>query len=56
MLGIRDILVGADPDADPDPRTRTSDPKIYGFRSGFGTLVHLHHSSKIKRNKEVTKQ
>ncbi len=35
-----------DPDADP------GGPKTYGS----GTLAHLHHSSKIKIHKEVTKQ
>jgi hypothetical protein len=34
----------------PDP----GDPITYGF--GSGTLVHLHHGSKIKSHKEVTKQ
>ncbi len=39
------------PDADP------GGPKTYGSSgSGFGTLVHLYHSSKIKSHKEVTKQ
>ncbi len=45
--------------------TRVADPwhldpgvaKTWGsYGSGSGTLVHLHHSSKIKSHKEVTKQ
>jgi len=38
----------------------TNTLKTYGFYPGsgpgcgFGTLVHLHHSSKIKSHKEVT--
>jgi hypothetical protein len=51
VLGIRYVLVrirmrilgSTDPDADPGC------PKTYG--SGFGTQVHLHHSSKIKVKK-----
>jgi hypothetical protein len=31
-------------------------PKTYESGSESGTLVHLHHSSKIKSYKEVTKQ
>ncbi len=40
---------GTDPDADP------GGPKTNGFGSGCGfiTLVHFHHSSKIKSHKEV---
>ncbi len=40
-----------DPDSDP------GGPKTYGSGSKcrLGTLVHLHHSSKIKSHKEVTK-
>jgi hypothetical protein len=37
-------------DADPDPGGQ----KTYG--SGFEALIHLHHSSKIKSQKEVTKE
>jgi hypothetical protein len=34
----------------------TGGPKKYGsYGSESGTLVHLHHSSKIKGHKEVTK-
>ncbi len=41
------------PDADlGGPKTYGS----YGSGCGFGKLVHLHHSSKIKSHKEVTKQ
>jgi hypothetical protein len=48
---------GTDPylwltDADSD----LGGPKTYGSWFGFGTLVHLHHSSKIKGQKEVTEQ
>ncbi len=39
---------GTDSDVDP------GGPKTYG--SGSGTLVHLHHSLKIKIHKEVTKK
>ncbi len=42
-------------DADPDPRIRTV-PLTNGSGCGFGTLVHINHSSKIKSHKEVTKQ
>ncbi len=63
VLGIRDILVRirilgpylwlTNPDADPGgPKTNGS----YGSGCVFGKLVHLHHSSKIKSHKEVTKQ
>ncbi len=38
---------GTDPDADP------GGPKTNG---SHGTLVHLHHYSKIKSHKEVTKK
>jgi hypothetical protein len=31
-------------------------PLINGSGCGFGTQVHLHHSSQIKIHKEVTKQ
>jgi hypothetical protein len=42
-----------DPDGDPGwPKTYGS----YGPGCGFGTLVYLHHSSKIKSHQEVTKQ
>ncbi len=47
--GSSDPYLGlTDPDADP------GGPKTYG--SGSGILVHLHHSSKKKSHKEVTKQ
>jgi hypothetical protein len=57
-LGIRDLLIRiwihgsvplTYPDADPGGR------KTHGsYGSAFETLVHLHHSSKIKSCKEVT--
>ncbi len=49
LVRIRMQILGfwlTDPDADP------GGPKIYGS----GTLVNLHHSSKIKSHKEVTEQ
>jgi hypothetical protein len=49
LVRIR-ILTFVQKPTDPDP----GDPKTYG--SGSGTVVHLHHSSKIKSHKEVTKE
>jgi hypothetical protein len=57
-----------DPDADPDTRILTSadpDPALFvgdlqednnKFSAFYFLRVHLHHSSKIKNHKEVTKQ
>ncbi len=56
-----------DPDADPDPRIRTfwsgclcRRPQKwilrFRIRMQIRTLVHLHHSSKMKSHEEVTKQ
>ncbi len=68
VIRIRDILVGSgsadpflrltDPDPDPDPALFVSDLQD-GCKQIFYLYfmkVHLHHSSQIKRHKEVTKQ
>jgi hypothetical protein len=49
------------PDADPDPAIFVSDlldvnKKLEGFFAYNLLKVHLHHNSKIKSHKEVTKQ
>jgi hypothetical protein len=52
-----------DPDADPDPaifvtdlQGRQEQKKISKFFANYFLKVHLHHFSKIKTHKEVTKQ
>jgi len=44
-----------DPDSDPhpDPETQIC---LKSFSAGYFFNVHLHHFSKIKSQKEVTKQ
>ncbi len=66
MLQIHEIWYGPDPDADPDPVIFVSDlqdvnRKLFIFSKFFLLTVllmkvHLHHFSKIKSHKEVTKQ
>jgi hypothetical protein len=65
VWGIRDILVryiSGHGSESSDPYLCLSDtkgPKTFGpyvSVCGFGTLVHLHHSSKTKSHKEVTRQ
>jgi hypothetical protein len=49
----------ADPDADPDPAIFVSDLQDVNKKLFFAYYllkVHLHHFSKIKSHKEVTKQ
>jgi hypothetical protein len=41
---------------DPDADTGGTKTFVRILRIRIGTLVHLHHSSKIKSKKEVTKQ
>jgi hypothetical protein len=46
-----------DPDADPDPAIFVSDLQdVKKFFAYYCLKVHLHHFSKIKVHKEVTKQ
>ncbi len=50
-----------DPDADPDPAIfvidlQDADKKLKRFSAYYSLKVHLHHFSKIKSQKEVTKQ
>ncbi len=48
-----------DPDADPDPAIFVIDLQDFNFKKSFSAnyflKVHLHHFSKIKSPKEVTK-
>ncbi len=46
-----------DPDSDPDPAIFVIDAnKKLSFSAYYFLKVHLHHFSKIKSPKEVTKQ
>jgi hypothetical protein len=48
------------PDADPDPAIFVIDNKnkflVKSFSADYFLKIHLHHFSKIKSQKEVTKQ